>query len=116
MSKLNIIKNECYIRKTRNIDDPVKKASFKYQYHPSITNIKDILKSKSISSFSFQPVSIGKVKDVIKILKTKKASPEGDIPVKLIKMNEGIFSRLIFQYFKIFQITNLLSIVNFLTV
>ena len=97
--KLNIIQNECYIRKTGNIEDPIKKASFMYRYHPSITNIKDIMKSKNIPSFSFQPVSIDKVKDIIKTLNTKKACPDGDIPVKLIKMNEDIFSRLIFQNF-----------------
>ena len=43
--KLNIIQNECYIRKTGNIKDPVKQSSFKYQQHLSITNIKDIMKS-----------------------------------------------------------------------
>ena len=40
--KPNIIQNECYIRKTGNIEDPVKKASFKYQYHPSVTNAKTV--------------------------------------------------------------------------
>ena len=57
------------------------------------------MKSKNISSFSFQPVSIDKVKDVIKTLNTKRACQNGAIPVKLIKMNENIFSRLIFQNF-----------------
>ena len=51
--KLNIIQNECHIRITGNIDDPVQKALFKYQYHHSITNIKDITKSKNMPSFSF---------------------------------------------------------------
>ena len=88
-----------YIRKTGNIEDPIKKASFKYRYHPSITNIKYIMKSKNVPSFSFQPLSIDKVKDIIKTLNAKKACPDGDIPVKLIKMNEDIFSRLIFQNF-----------------
>ena len=46
--KLNIIQNDCHIRKTGNIEDPIKKASVKYRYHPSITNIKDIMKSKNI--------------------------------------------------------------------
>ena len=32
-----------------------------------------------------------KVKDIIKTLHTKKAFPDGDIPVKHIKMNEDIF-------------------------
>ena len=56
-----------------------------YQYHPSI------------SSLSFQPVLMDKVKNTIKTLHTKKAFPDGDIPVKLIKMNEDILSRLIFE-------------------
>ena len=106
--KLNIIQDDCYIRKTENVEDLVKKASFQYRYNPSIVNIKDIMKSKNISSFSFQPVSIDKVKD-IKTLNTKKACPDGGIPVKLIKMNEHIFLRLLFQNFN-----HLLSMVIFL--
>ena len=91
VSKLNIIQNECHIQKTGNIEYPVKKASVKYQYHPSVTNIKDIMKSKNISSFSFQPISIDKVKDIIKTINTKKVFPDGGIPVKLIKINEASF-------------------------
>ena len=55
MPKLNIIQNEWYIRKTGNIEDPVKKhhLSSKYQYHPSLTNIKDIMKSKKYFLFQF---------------------------------------------------------------
>ena len=49
MPKLNIIQNKCYIRKTENIEGPVKKGSFKDQNHPSVTNIKDIMKSKMFS-------------------------------------------------------------------
>ena len=37
------------------------------------------------------------MKDIIKNLNTKKACPDGDVPVKPKKMNEDIFSRLIFQ-------------------
>ena len=37
------------------------------------------------------------MKDIIKTLNTKRASPDGDIPVKFTKTNEDIFSRLIFQ-------------------
>ena len=54
------------------------------------------MKSKNIPSLSFQPVSVDKVKDIIKTLNTKKACRDSDIPVKLTKMNEDIFSRLIF--------------------
>ena len=37
------------------------------------------------------------MKYIIKTLNSKKACPGGDITVKLIKINEDIFSRLIFQ-------------------
>ena len=79
-------------------EKPMKKPSFTYQYLPSISNVKD-MKSKDISSFRFQTLSIDKVKDMAKPLNTKKAFPDGHITVKLIKMNEDIFSRLIFQKF-----------------
>ena len=39
------------------------------------------------------------MKNIIKTITTKKVCPDGDIPGKLIKMNEDIFSRLIFQNF-----------------
>ena len=39
------------------------------------------------------------MKVIIKTLNTKKACPDSDLPVKLIKMSEDIFSRLIFQNF-----------------
>ena len=44
--KLNMIQNNCYIRKTENIEHSVKKALFKYQNHPSVTKFKDIMKLK----------------------------------------------------------------------
>ena len=66
-------------KKTKNIKDPVKNALalFMYQYHRSITNFTDtmIMKSKNISSFSFQPDSMDK------------ACPDGDRPMRLIKMH-----------------------------
>ena len=91
------MQNEFHMRKTGNIEDPVKQASFKYQYHPSITNIKKIMKSINIPYFSFQPVSIGKTEDVTKTINTKKACLNGVITVKHIKMNEDVFSKLLFQ-------------------
>ena len=39
------------------------------------------------------------MKDIIKTLNTRKACPDGDVPVKLIIINEDIFSTLIFQNF-----------------
>ena len=92
------------LQKTGNTEGPLKKASFKNRYYPSITNIKDIMESKNIFSFSFQHVSTDNVKDIIKTINTKKACPDGNIPVKLIKINEDMFSRLMFQNFNKFLI------------
>ena len=39
------------------------------------------------------------MKDIIKTVNTRKAFPDGDVPVKLMIMNEDIFSTLIFQNF-----------------
>ena len=67
------------------------KYQFWYQYHSSVASIKEIMKLKNISSFSFQHVSIDKVKDIIKNLNTKRACSDRNIPVKLLKMNEKSF-------------------------
>ena len=53
---------------------------------------------------NFEPVSIDKVKDIMKNVNTKKTCPDGDIPVNLIEMNEDIFLRPIFQNFNKFLI------------
>ena len=74
------------IQKTENTEELVQKASFLCQHHPSIKQIKGIMKSKNICSFSLQPVLIDKVKDIVKTRNnTKKAYPGGNLPVKLIK-------------------------------
>ena len=79
------MQNKCYTRKTQDIENPVKKkALFQYNQYQRCYAVKNI------SSLSFLPVSIAKVKDIIKTLNTKKACPDGDIPVKLMKMNEDI--------------------------
>ena len=39
------------------------------------------------------------MKDIIKTVNTRKAFPDGDVPVKFVIMNEDIFSTLIFQNF-----------------
>ena len=71
------------------------------------------MKSNNIFSFSFQPVSMkDRMKDIIQILKTKKASPDGDILVKLVKMNEDIFLKLIFQNFNQSMYLRILPVIS----
>ena len=108
----SVIQNDCHIKKNTNDRGSSKKTLLKYQDYPSITNIKDIMKSENFSSFSFQPVVIDKVKDITETLNTKKVCLDSDMLVKLINMNEDIFSRLIFQHLNQSE----MSMVNFPTV
>ena len=62
-----------------------------YEKHPSIYNIKT--KCSSISNFSFWPVSVEKVKKIIRNLKTNKAVG-GEIPTKILKECEYNFDVL----------------------
>ena len=98
MSKLKIIQNKCYIGITENIKYAEKKALCKYRNHPSLTISKTLYYQKDFLC-QCQSVSIDKVKDIMKTLNIKKACSKGDVPLKLIKINEDIFSRLIFQNF-----------------
>ena len=63
----------------------------KYNKHPSILRIKQHFKNQI--EFSFVPIG----KDVIgkenKNLDTKKATPQDDIPVKILKLHNDIFSQ-----------------------
>ena len=79
-----MIQNNCYIRKTENIEHSVKKASFKYQNYPSITKFKCIMKLK-IFPLSIFSLFNRESERYNKTLDTKKACPDGGVPLKLIK-------------------------------
>ena len=91
MPTLSVIQNKCYIRKTENIEDSVKKSIIQVSESSYYNKYQRHYEIKNIFSASFQPVLIDNVKDTIKALNTKKACPDGDVPVKPIKMNEDIF-------------------------
>ena len=62
----------------------------KYSKHPSILRIKQYFKNPA--KFSFVPVDKDVIAKEIKNLDTKKAAPQDDIPVKMLKLNNDIFS------------------------
>ena len=62
-----------------------------YEKHPSICNIKT--KCRRISYFSFPPISVEEVTEIIKDLKTNKAVG-GEIPTKILKECEFTFNAL----------------------
>ena len=69
----------------------------KYSKHPSILRIKQYFKNPT--EFSFVPVDKDVIAKEIKNLNTKKAAPQDDIPVKILKLNNDIFSQYLSQIF-----------------
>ena len=65
-----------------NIDDPILKATAKYENHPSILRIKNYMKEKDLN-FSFEFVNKPKISKEINKLDGKKACQEYNIPVKI---------------------------------
>ena len=69
----------------------------RYSKHPSILRIKQYFKNPT--EFSFVPVDKDVIAKEIKNLNTKKAAPQDDIPVKILKLNNDIFSQYLSQIF-----------------
>ena len=67
---------------------PILKAIIKYKNHPSILRIKNSFKHPKV--FSFKYFNVEDVKREINNLNSKKATPKGDIPVKILKWNSDI--------------------------
>ena len=70
--------------------DPVLKAIKKYKNHPSILRIKSSFKHPKV--FSFKYFNVEDVKRETNNLNSKKATPKGDIPVKILKWNSDIIA------------------------
>ena len=68
--------------------DPVLKAIKKCKNHPSIFRINNSFKHPKV--FSFKYFNVEDVKREINNLNSKKATPKGDIPVKILKWNSDI--------------------------
>ena len=66
-------------------DDQVTNVVNKFRNHPSIIMLKN--KKKNDQSFSFGPVTYDEVLKKVKTLDTAKASPQSDIPTKILKQN-----------------------------
>ena len=64
---------------------------------PSILMIKQYFKNQT--EFSFALVDKDFTAKGINNLNTKKAAPQNDIPVKMLKLNNDIFFQYLFQIF-----------------
>ena len=78
---------------TEDEPDPLLRAIKKYSRHPSILRIKQYFKIPT--EFSFVTVNNDVIAEEIKNLDTKKAVPQ----VKILKLNNNIFSQYLSQIF-----------------
>lgn len=98
--ELNINKNKDLFSNNNNINDPLESLVDKYKYHPSIQAIRD-QNIHTNSTFTFSEVIPSEIKKVIKQLDTNKATQITDIPTKIIKTNDDIFSDFIASNIKL---------------
>ena len=68
-----------------NENDPILRAIYKYEQHPSITKIKEVVGDDTHFSFSY--VDNKTIMDEIYSLKTSKANPQNSIPANIMKEN-----------------------------
>ena len=83
--------SSCNVPPPYTSDDDIDNILIKFANHPSIKTIKQNF--DITSKFSFQPVSVNDVKQVIKDLKSKKSVGE-DIPTNILKECDFTFSTL----------------------
>ena len=88
VSKLNI--PEIPVCETEGIEDPIEKAIFKYQNHPSVLKIQEKLPGETVK-FKFKRTNQVRVHKWIKGLKAGKATTHGHIPGKILKENSDLF-------------------------
>ena len=83
VKSLNISQNRHLINDTGNLTDPVEIAMKKFEKHPSIIDIKELMEVNT--EFSFSKVSTSDIKLELKNLKTNKASTFLNISAKQLK-------------------------------
>ena len=71
----------------------IRKAIEKYQNHPSIKVIRENIDTNN--NFSFDLINPECISKIINNLDSSKATQQGDIPTKIIKDNEDLFSYFI---------------------
>ena len=97
MNTLNIEKDENIVCDRGDEADTLLCAIKKYSKHASILRTKQYFKNRT--KFSCVPVDKDVTAKEINSLNTKKAAPQDDMPVKILKLNNDIFSQYLFQIF-----------------
>ena len=100
VEELNIPIDQNLLNDASLFDDPVIAAIHKYKRHPSILKIKEQLKKHDL--FSFYHVNPDKMLKIIENIDSKKATQQGDIPVRIIKENKFTFSKVLSEIFNFY--------------
>ena len=94
---LNIADNNENVTAGNKISDPVTTAIEKYRPHPSVMLIKSHYENVEI--FNFRRASIVEVLEQVDNFNTKKASPIGSIPARIMKDNVDIVASRLLDLF-----------------
>ena len=100
VEELNIPIDQNLLNDASLFDDPIIAAIHKYKRHPSILKIKEQLKKDDL--FSFYHINPNKMLKIIENIDSKKATQHGDIPVRIIKENKFIFSKVLSEIFNFY--------------
>ena len=94
VSNLGIKTQHEFLNTTDNSQDPIENAIRKYENHPGIILIKKHMEGAN-SSFVFKTVTKEKIEKLITNVNMRKAVQSNDIPTKLIKGFDYLFSKYI---------------------
>ena len=99
VEELNIPIDQNLLNDASLFDDPIIAAVHKYERHPSILKIKEKFKKHDLSFYHVNP---DKMLKIIENIDSKKATQHGDIPVRIIKENKFIFSKVLSEIFNFY--------------
>ena len=100
VEELNIPIDQNLLNDASLFDDPIIAAVHKYKRHPSILKIKENVKKHDL--FSFYHVNSDKMLKFFQNIDSKKATQEGDIPVRTIREKKITFSKILYQMFNFY--------------
>ena len=72
VKSLNIVENINLLTSTDGITDEIETTFIKYEFHPSILQIKKSINRLDISKFSFKPSNLSEIGTKLKSLNVKK--------------------------------------------
>ena len=93
VKELNIPINQNLLNDASIFEDPIIATVHKYERYMSILKIKEKVKKHDL--FSFYHVNPDKMLKILQNIDSKKATQQGDIPVRIIKENKFTFSKIL---------------------